>query len=38
MEANAGLAEIEEEYFSLKNELEQTEAECSSDILQRWEV
>ena len=38
MEANAGLAEVEEEYFSLKNELEQTEAECSSDILQRWEV
>ena len=37
-EANAGLAEIEEEYFSLKNELDRVDKECSTERLQNWKV
>ena len=37
-EAKAGLAEIEEEYFSLKNELERVDKECSTERLQCWKV
>jgi len=37
-EASAGLVEIEEEYFSLKKELEQVDKECSSERLQSWKV
>ena len=37
-EADAGLAEIEEEYFALKKELEEIEKECSTEKLKRWQV
>jgi len=37
-EAKAGLSEIEEEYFSLKNELEKLETKCSAEILHCWKV
>jgi len=38
VEADAGLAEIEDEYFALKKELEELEKECSSEKLKRWKV